>query len=176
MNRVETIRKAVDQLLINKGSTDNMRTGWVHLYGVSQFCTLLAIKRNLDFEIASVCGMLHDIYTYNYQYEKNHAELGLQDVEKILRSTNLFTDEEITIILTAIRNHSLKKVIHDPYSELLKDADTLQNSLYNPGLKIKHKKRLKLLFLELNITAKLKQIKGINLQNERSDIKDNFEK
>ena len=43
----------------------------------------------------------------------------------ILKKEGLFTNEEISTIVTAIRNHSHKERIDDSYSELIKDADTL---------------------------------------------------
>ena len=36
----------------------------MHLYGVSQACVLIALKRNENAELAAAAGMLHDIHTY----------------------------------------------------------------------------------------------------------------
>jgi hypothetical protein len=102
-------------------------------------------------------GMLHDIHTYKSGYVKEHALLGAVEAEKMLRDMEIFTDEEIEIVKNAISHHSDKKTEHDKYSELLKDADLLQNSLYNTSFGIKHKKRLKKVYKNLGIKIKLKK-------------------
>jgi uncharacterized protein len=103
--------------------------------------------------------MLHDIYTYKIGYEKEHAMLGAIEAENLLRDLEIFTDEEIEIVKTAIIHHSDKKEIHDAYSELIKDADLLQNSLYNTSFEIKHRKRLKQAFKSLGIKIRIKKNK-----------------
>jgi len=105
---------------------------------------------------------LHDIHTYKVGYVREHALLGAITAENILRDLELFTDEEIHVVKTAISLHSDKKTKHDKYSELLKDADLLQNSLYNTTFEIKHRKRLKKAFKKLGIKIKIKKVKGTN--------------
>jgi len=58
-NRLETLRLKIDELFKKQSEMD--KYFFVHLYGVAQFCTLLALKRNLNVELATTCGMLHDI-------------------------------------------------------------------------------------------------------------------
>ena len=159
MDRLELVRKEIDEILLNQPDVELRRRGYVHLYGVAQNCSILAIKRGLDIELCSIMGMLHDIYTYKYGYVKEHGLLGVPDAEKILRKINTFTDEEIQIIKYAITYHSDKKTKHDQYSELLKDADVLQNSLYNTSFEIKHVKRLKKIFKSFGVKMKVKKVK-----------------
>ena len=159
MDRLELVRKEIDEILLNQPDVELRRRGYVHLYGVAQNCSILAIKRGLDIELCSIMGMLHDIYTYKYGYVKEHGLLGVPDAEKILRKINTFTDEEIQIIKYAITYHSDKKTKHDQYSELLKDADVLQNSLYNTSFEIKHVKRLKKIFKSFGVKVKVKKVK-----------------
>ena len=159
MDRLELVRKEIDEILLNQSDVELRRRGYVHLYGVAQNCSILAIKRGLDIELCSIMGMLHDIYTYKYGYVKEHGLLGVPDAEKILRKINTFTDEEIQIIKYAITYHSDKKTKHDQYSELLKDADVLQNSLYNTSFEIKHVKRLKKIFKSFGVKVKVKKVK-----------------
>ena len=92
-------------------------------------------------------------------YVKEHGLLGAPEAEKILRRLNSFSDEEIEIVKYAITYHSDKKTKHDKYSELLKDADVLQNSLYNTSFEIKHLKRLKKVFKSFGVKMKLKKLK-----------------
>lgn len=151
MNRIEIVRTEIDTILMQQPDIDERRNGFVHLYGVTQNCTLLAIKRGLDIELCTIMGMLHDIHTYKFCYVKEHAMLGAIEAENLLKELNLFTDDEIQIIRNSIHNHSDKKTKHDKYSELLKDADVLQNSLYNFPMKVSHRKRFKKIIKELGI-------------------------
>ena len=164
MDRLELVRKEIDEMLLNQPDVELRRRGYVHLYGVAQYCSMLAIKRGLDIELCAIMGMMHDIYTYKYGYVKEHALLGVPEAEKILRQLNLFTEEEMSIVKQAIAYHSDKKLIHDDYSELLKDADVLQNSLYNTSFEIKHVKRLK------------KALKSFGIKMKKKKVKDNKQK
>jgi len=157
MNRLELVRTEIDAILLNQENVNVRPEGYIHLYGVAQACTMLAIKRKLDVEICTIIGILHDIYTYKIGYVKEHAILGAIEAENLLRDLEIFTDEEIETIRTAISHHSDKKTKHDKYSELLKDADVLQNSLYTTTSEIKHRKRVKKVFRNLGIKIKIKK-------------------
>jgi len=130
INRLERLRHKIDKLIV-KHQPYAARDFTIHLYGVSEYCTLLAIRRELDPEIAATCGMLHDIYQITGGTVEEHAVKGAVEAEKILRSMDSYSDEEIAVITTAISRHSKKRKFHDPYDELLKDADVLSHSLYN---------------------------------------------
>jgi len=129
-NRLEKIRRIVDNL-IEENCPMSSRDFIIHLYGVSEYCALLAVRRGLDPEIAAVSGMLHDIYQVTAGIIEKHAVKGAVIAGEILRDTNAFSDEEIEIITTAISWHSKKRKFHEPYDEVLKDADVLSHSLYN---------------------------------------------
>ena len=159
MNRLELVRIEIDSILMNQENVNERPEGYIHLYGVAQNCTLLAIKRGLDVELCTIIGMLHDIYTYKIGYAKEHALLGAIEAENILRDLEIFNDDEIEIVTNAIRHHSDKKTVHDNYSELIKDADVLQDSLYNTTFEIKHRKRLKKTYKNLGIKVKIKKDK-----------------
>jgi uncharacterized protein len=159
MNKLQLVRAAVDEILLSQQDLQVRRDGYVHLYGVAQNCAILAIKRGLDIELCTIMGMLHDIYTYKFEYVKNHGALGAVEAEKILRKLELFSEEEIELVKRAVRNHSNKKTEHDKYSELLKDADLLQNTIYRSEIEIKHKDRLKKVFRNFGIRMKLKKVK-----------------
>jgi len=159
MNRLELVRNEIDTILLNQNNIEERRNGYVHLYGVAQCCSILAIKRGLDVELCAIIGMLHDIHTYKFDYVKDHAILGATEAENLMKELNVFTDEEIEIVRNSIFNHSDKKTKQDKYSELLKDADVLQTSLYDTTFELKHKKRLKKIFENLGIKMKLKKVK-----------------
>lgn len=60
-HRLEILRDEIDKIILNEKS-DHLRMYLSHMYGVARFCILLAMKRNLDTELAATCGMLHDIF------------------------------------------------------------------------------------------------------------------
>lgn len=152
-NRLERIRRVVDDTLRLQPNYGERRCGFVHLYGVSAMCALLAIKRGLDPELCATAGMLHDIWAYKIGDSTGHARLGAIEAERILRESGGYTNDEIAMICEAIANHSKKREVHDDLSELLKDADVLQHYLYNPSLPVQesHPLRLEGLLREIGL-------------------------
>lgn len=130
-NRIERLRKHIDDILLNMKDTEERRCGYLHLYGVSQACAMIALKRNQDVELATMAGMLHDLHSYKAMNTENHAEHGAVLARQILKELALTTDYETDLICSAIRNHSSKATTHSAFDEVLKDADVLQHCLYN---------------------------------------------
>jgi Predicted HD superfamily hydrolase len=137
-NRLEILRLKIDKLIKEK-QPEMDKYFYVHLYSVSQFCTLLALKRNLDVELATTCGMLHDIYPVFTGSYDNHGIKGAEKARKILKEMNLYNDEEISLITNAISRHSDKNIINGPYDEILKDGDVMSHCLYNNDFPISEK-------------------------------------
>lgn len=134
-NRLEELRKKLDGIVIcNKPDKICMYAS--HMYGVSKFCTLLAEKRNLNAEIATTCGMLHDIGYMAGGSSDNHAIEGAKLAETLLKEMKTYNDDEIKIITSSISNHSDKRTIHGVYDELLKDADVMDHCFYNKDFSI----------------------------------------
>lgn len=131
-DRLEAVRHRIDEILHSQPDATEKRCGFVHLYGVSAMCVLLARRRGMNAERAGVAGMLHDIWAYKVSPE-NHAALGAIEAGSILGQMGSFTSEEIGAIQQAIGRHSEKTDVHAPLDELLKDADVIQHYLYNPG-------------------------------------------
>jgi HD superfamily phosphodiesterase len=132
LNRIERLRKYTDEILLNMKDTQERRCGYLHLYGVSQTCAFIALKRNLDVELATMVGMLHYLNSYKAMNTENHAEHGAVLARQILEELSLTTENETDLICSAIRNHSSKATNHSAFDEVLKDADVLQHYLYNP--------------------------------------------
>ena len=151
-NRLEMLRLEIDELIM-KHQPENSRYYINHLYGVSEYCALLAYRRGLNAEIADVSGMLHDIYQVTAGTTNKHGKKGAKVAKLILENASLvtYTDEEISIITTAISKHSKKAKIHGPYEELLKDADVLSHQFYNTDFPVAKKDRIRLenLLIEL---------------------------
>lgn len=153
-NRLEILRDEVGRLVREKQPN---RAGYFfsHLYGVSKFCALLAIRRNINPELAATAGMLHDIYQVTHDVIENHAIEGAKIAAQILRDMKIYTEDEILTIATAISNHSKKRKLHEPFDELLKDADVLDHCMYNPSfpVAVKEVERYKYLLIELGCNA-----------------------
>ena len=137
MNRIEILRKYLDEIILNMIDVEERRCAYVHLYGVAQFCTLIALKRGENAELATMAGMLHDIYSYAKMDTKDHAHKGATLAREILTLLQITNDNETKMICEAIYNHSEKEGIHSDFSEVLKDADVFQHCLYNPMFEIK---------------------------------------
>jgi uncharacterized protein len=131
MDRVEAVRQKIDEILIQQSDTADHQPGLVHLYGVSAACTLLALRRGLDPELASLMGLLHDLYAYQFGKAGDHAERGALEAGQLLWAVGGFSAEEIGTVRQAIAHHSDKAGAHGPYEELLKDADILQHYLHD---------------------------------------------
>lgn len=102
------------------------------VWRVSQACALIALKRGENAELASIAGMLHDIYAYSTMEIKEHAHKGADMAREILTSLQCFTGNEIDSICSAIYNYSSKEGKFSAFDEVLIDADVLQHCLYNP--------------------------------------------
>lgn len=137
MDRLETLRQTVDRILQQMPDEHGRRDAYVHLYGVSQACVLLAMRRGEDAELAAAAGMLHDIYCYTAMTREDHAHQGAAAAREILESLGVFSAEETDRLCTAIYHHSDKDVCQAPLDEILKDADVMQHGLYAPLEKIK---------------------------------------
>ncbi len=132
MKRIQVVQECVDRVLQNIDDQTERECAYKHLYGVSQACTLLAMKRKENIELATIAGLLHDIYSYKMSDYTDHAHKGSIIAKEILDSLGIFSSDEITIVSQAISYHSDKKTINSAFDEILKDADVLQHCLYNP--------------------------------------------
>jgi HD superfamily phosphodiesterase len=111
--------------------TFERRCAYLHLYGVSQSCALIALKRGENVELATMAGMLHDLYTYKFNNSENHAENGAVLAREVLNELQLTDDNETDMICSAIHDHSSKGSFHSAFDEVLIDADVMQHGLHN---------------------------------------------
>jgi len=130
-NRIEVLRKYIDEIILNMTDYNERRCAYVHLYGVSQFCSMIALKRNQDAELAIMAGMLHDFYTYKMMDMENHAEKSAILAKETLDLLKITNEKETVLICNAIAVHSDKKNKHSDFAEVLIDADVIQHYLYN---------------------------------------------
>ncbi|MBQ0064350.1 MAG: HD domain-containing protein [Firmicutes bacterium] len=132
MQRIQMVQNYIDKVIENLPLEIDKKYGYMHLYGVSQACAMIAMKRNLDVELATIAGLLHDIYSYKAYTTLDHAHKGAEMAKDIMQSLKVFNQKEIELVCHAIYVHSDKHLIHTPFDECLKDGDVLQHCLYNP--------------------------------------------
>ncbi len=131
MTKREAVQGYVEAILIHIDSEEERFYSFKHAYGVAQCASLLAVKRGSDSEIAYVCGLLHDIYSFKTGYTVFHSINGAEMIRVAFKNElkDVFTEEEQVIIKSAVFHHSDKEHVHDEYDEVLKDADLLQHWL-----------------------------------------------
>ena len=142
-NRVEVLRDNIEGLALNNNQACTLYVK-EHMYSVSNFAAMIAVKRELDPEIATMIGLLHDINTLLHGYQEKHALLGSVIAREILLELDIVSKEELETICTAVKYHSKKRKVHDEYSELAKDADVLSHYFDNVTLPVIEKDRLRL--------------------------------
>jgi len=151
-DRIEALRGLIDDYVDRQHVR---RLGYVqeHLDEVADYAAMIAERRGLDVELARMIGMLHDIYTLTNGYISGHAEHCAAIARELLEDSGLVDEHELSIICTAISYHSKKRKVHDAYSEVVKDADTLSHN--QPGainyVADKERKRYAALVEEFNL-------------------------
>lgn len=133
MNRVNVLIGKVDAMLREKCNPDYYLYGYGHLFGVSNACVMLALKRGLDVELAAMAGMLHDLHTYITGDHTEHAKHGAVLAREILGKLDIVNEAEMDVICEAIAHHSDKILVHGDFEELLKDADVWHHAISNFG-------------------------------------------
>jgi len=156
MSREVLFTKQIDKLIDKIPKYTLRREAYVHLHGAAECARLIAYKRGLNDELLSVAGLLHDIYAYTCDEQKDHAKLSSEQSKKLLKNSNLFKKKEIDKICTAILYHSDKSIKHTKFDEALKDADVLHHFMMEPWKDIAKRKdqRLKKLKREFNLQLK----------------------
>lgn len=113
--------------VFDDGSFDEM----LHSYGVAYFCASAAHSKGLDPELGYIIGLLHDIgRIISDDYTKAHGPSGAILAEGFLKDSGLFDRDEIEIICRSISKHSKKGKTHEPYDEILKDADLIERLFF----------------------------------------------
>ena len=141
MSRLKELRKYVESELNKMEDPDKRNSALVHLYGVSLAATMIAKKRGLDPEIASMAAMLHDLHAYKTGSYDDHAHKGAELAREVLGERNLTNPEETEVICSAIYHHDDKLVIDSPMDEVLKDADVVHHCMNDLSKEIKEKEQ-----------------------------------
>lgn len=141
MGRLKELRKYVNTELNKMEDPDKRISAVAHLYGVSLAATMIAKKRGLDPEIASMAAMLHDLHAYKTGSYDDHAHKGAELAREILEELDLTDATETDMICSAIYHHDDKLVIDAPMDEVLKDADVIHHCMNDLSKEVKEKEQ-----------------------------------
>ena len=141
MSRLKELRKYVDGELNKIVDADKRNSAIVHLYGVSLAATMIAKKRGLDSEIASMAAMLHDLHAYKTGSYDDHAHKGAELAREILDELKLTDETETEMIYSAIYHHDDKLITDGSMDEVLKDADVIHHCMNDLSKPIKEKEQ-----------------------------------
>ena len=141
MSRLKELREYVDNEM-NRMEDAGKRTGAIaHLYGVSLAATMIARKRGLNPELASMAAMLHDLHAYKTGSYDDHAHKGADLARKVLDELKLTDEAETDMICSAIYHHDEKLVVDGPMDEVLKDADVIHHCMNDLSKPVKEKEQ-----------------------------------
>ena len=141
MSRLKELRKYVDAELNKIKDKDDRISAVAHLYGVSLAATMIAKKRGLDPEIASMAAMLHDLHAYKIGSYEDHEQKGAELAREILTKLELTDEAETDMICSAIYHHGDKLVTDSPMDEVLKDADVIHHCMKDLSKAVKEKEQ-----------------------------------
>lgn len=141
MSRLKELRTYVDAELNKMEDADKRTSAIAHLYGVSLAATMIAKKRGLDPEIASMAAMLHDLHAYKSGSYDDHAHKGADLAREILGELKLTDEAETDMICSAIYHHDDKLVTDGSMDEVLKDADVIDHCLKDSSKPLKEKEQ-----------------------------------
>ena len=111
----------------------------VHISSCAKIGYMMAEKRGVDPVLAACACACHDYGRIITGKQSGHAEAGYEPVQEFLKGTELFSEDEIQQIATAVKNHSKKSEIGTPLEEIVKDADVLD--FYQYGYEMPRKEQ-----------------------------------
>ena len=141
MSRLKDLRKYVNKELNKMDDPGERIKAAAHLYGVSLAATMIAKKRGLDPELASMAAMLHDLHAYKSGSYEDHAHKGAELAGRILKNLDLTDPKETELICSAVYHHDDKLSVDAPMDEVLKDADVIHHCMNDISKPVKEKER-----------------------------------
>ena len=136
MNRVYALLTALLKVIQKQDWTTERDEPYdwevLHSASCARLAWVLALERGADPELSAAAAAVHDYGRIITGRQSGHAEAGYLPVQDFLRGTGLFTEDEIAVIASAVKNHSSKTVTGTPIDEIVKDADVID--CYQYGL------------------------------------------
>lgn len=137
MSRIKDLQNQVHRVLEKIEDEDKRLKAISHLHGVALAAAMLAKKRGEDAELATMAGLLHDLYAYKSGSYEDHERRSAELAKTILAKLDVTTEQETDVICSAIGHHGNKAEADGPLDEILKDADVIDHSLSDPTKEIK---------------------------------------
>ena len=137
MSRIKDLQKQVHKVLEKIDDEDKRLKAISHLHGVALAAVVLAKKRGENAELATMAGLLHDLYAYKSGSYDDHAHLGADYARKLLEKLAITMLEETDVVCSAIWHHDSKAEVDGPMDEILKDADVIDHSLSDPTKEVR---------------------------------------
>lgn len=140
MNTVFFVQQALLKVIDDHSGVDRTNApslDWerVHMISCAKVGYLLAKNRGLDPIVAACACAVHDFGRIISGSQENHGPAGEMPVRAFLSQTELFNQNEIEEIASAVKNHSKKGEIGTPLEELVKDADLIDYASYGQKFK-----------------------------------------
>ncbi|GAB6180866.1 HD domain-containing protein [Desulfotomaculum defluvii] len=138
----------------NEGRERDLPLNWerIHMISCAKIGQILALKRGVDPELASIACSVHDYGRIITGKQKDHAGVCYEPLKAFLSESKYFTPNEIELLAQAAKNHSNKKEVGSPLEEIVKDADVLD--CYQYGLPLEReeqRQRLEKILAELSL-------------------------
>ncbi len=139
VNRIVSMLLEEMRSMSDEGRDLPIRWSVMHMYSSSQLAKVLALRRGMDMELASIAAALHDITVIVTGKTESHAEVAEKHVRDAISRYNngqwtklpKVTKDEENMLVEAIVQHSDKEVYSgNPLAELLKDVDSLDRYLH----------------------------------------------
>lgn len=127
MTNIEKVRDYILKQFQSQMDIAFRNIGIEHTLQVVSYSLMISKTKNIDPEVAVIAAYFHDISTYISHYSQNHAQRSAKLASEILPQITNLQEEKIHQIVTAIDHHSNKKIVHDVFSETLKNADVLSH-------------------------------------------------
>ena len=96
MSRIKDLQKRVHKVLEKMEDEDKRLKAVSHLHGVALAAAVLAKKRGENAELATMAGLLHDLYAYKSGSYDDHAHLGADYARKLLEKLAVSLGTETT--------------------------------------------------------------------------------
>lgn len=150
--------------LDDEGRDLSIKWNMMHMYSSSQLAKIIALRRGMDMELASIAATLHDIAVIVSKKKDNHAERAEEYVRKAIKEFNdkngeklgKINDEEVELLIKAISQHSNKEEYTDDlFVELLKDIDSVDRYLHGIKSEGAYVDRCRQVFKELGINLEI---------------------